>query len=91
MFLNGARHLVPRDHLTVTGPPPGTVPNYIDPPNNANACQVVSIFTIVLAFVLVVSRVGTKVFIIHKFGWDDCKFLILSACSQNALLTTPSS
>lgn len=74
MYLSDAFDILPRDHLSVTGPPPGTVPNYIDPPNNATSCQVVSIITLALAFVLVVSRIGTKIFIVRRFGWDDCEF-----------------
>lgn len=81
MYLSDALILLPRDHLSVTGPPAGTVPNYSDPPNNAASCQVVSIITLVLAFVLVVSRVGTKALIVHRFGWDDCKFAYFNLIS----------
>lgn len=81
MHLNSALHLLPRDHLTVTGPPPDTVPNYIAPPTNATARQIVSILTLALAFILLVSRIGTKAFIVHNSRWDDRKSLMCSTGS----------
>lgn len=75
MSMNDVLHVVARDHLTLA--PDGTPINYINPTSRGTACQIVGLFTLVLAFIIVVLRMGTKTFILRKFGWDDCRFLVL--------------
>ena len=66
--------LVARVRLTQNGPPPNVRPNYIDPVNNGNACIITSLFTLVVAFLLVIARVFAKTIEVGSCGWDDCRF-----------------
>jgi hypothetical protein len=52
-------------------PPPGVVPNFVDPPNNNPLCFAVSILSITLATVMVLVRLYSKIFCTKQLRWED--------------------
>jgi hypothetical protein len=54
-------------------PPPGVIPNLVNPESRGSVMIIVG--TIMLALMLVFSglRFYTKIFIVGKTTWDDCK------------------
>lgn len=52
--------------------PPGTVPNYIDPPDHHD--QTIALHTVMLTLVTVATamRVWTRAGVTKNFGLDDC-------------------
>lgn len=69
--------LAVRDTAVLPVAPPGVIPNYIDPPNNGHTAAVASLLTLVLAYIAVAVRLFTKVRIVRKAGFDDCRFEML--------------
>lgn len=60
-------------------PPPGVVPNFIDPPNLYDTAIAVQIVTLVLSTVAVAMRIYTKVRIIHQMAAADCRSFLFFA------------
>ena len=54
-------------------PPPGVTPNFVDPPNDKDALNVLSSILLVFMMIFVVNRVYVKTMIVRKYSWDDCK------------------
>ena len=54
-------------------PPPGVVPNFVDPYSLADPIRAVGIFCMVLTTLTTVIRLYTKFCIIKSHGWADCK------------------
>lgn len=54
-------------------PPPGVIPNFIDPPKNQVGVIVVGILGLLLTTVCVWVRVWTKFRITKRIEWEDCK------------------
>ena len=55
-------------------PPPGIVPNLVDPPSDLYAGTVISILTLVLCTLALVLRMLTKAFLMRQIHGADCKF-----------------
>ena len=53
-------------------PPPGVVPNFVNPYNQGPILLVIGSILIVLMAVLVSVRAYTKIYIQRKLAWDDC-------------------
>ena len=53
--------------------PPGMQIDYAHGPSRGYEIVSSSVITIAAAFVLVVTRLLIKFFIVHSPGWDDCK------------------
>jgi len=65
-------------------PPPGVVPNFVNP-YSLESIQIVSaVLCLALALLSTLLRMYTKLFIIKTHGWEDCK--LLSAWLGRALL-----
>ena len=60
---------------TVVGglpPPPGVIPNFVNPHSIADAVKVLDVIWIVLATLTTVIRLYTKIYILKAHGWADC-------------------
>lgn len=57
-------------------PPPGVVPNFVNPHNMYTQIVVSDGVCFGVATVVVALRLFTKVRITHDMGWDDCEFEI---------------
>lgn len=60
-----------RADVTLLGAPPGTVPNFIDPPTRATEMVAPSIALTTLALIVVLGRIYTKTFITKSFDLSD--------------------
>ena len=54
-------------------PPPGTIPNFVDPPTLENVQIAAAVVCLALAVLTTVLRMYTKAFVIKAIGWEDCK------------------
>lgn len=54
-------------------PPPGTISNFVDPPNLQTLGRVMIVIGWSLAFFCFANRIYTKAFIIRRFKISDCK------------------
>lgn len=54
-------------------PPPGTMPNFINPHSISGAIGAVNILFLVLTSVTTLIRTYTKIFLVKSFGWSDCE------------------
>ncbi|RDL31332.1 uncharacterized protein BP5553_09541 [Venustampulla echinocandica] len=52
-------------------PPPGVVPNFIDPPDQTTSLVIVHAICLFLVTCCVAMRLYTRQFITGKYGWDD--------------------
>ena len=57
----------------IAAPPPGVIPNYIDPPSRGwETILVVTVcLTLMVPFFLV--RMYSRIFVTRSLGWDDCE------------------
>lgn len=53
-------------------PPPGVIPNFIDPPNLQHRVIITLTLCITLSTLTVMLRICTKIFIVRKTTIDDC-------------------
>ena len=53
-------------------PPPGIVPNYVDPPSIGYAVLVVATISMILATIMLALRVFTKLYLIKAWNLEDC-------------------
>ena len=54
-------------------PPPGVVPNFVDP-YSLESIQIAStVLCLTLALLSTLLRMYAKLFIIKAYGWEDCK------------------
>lgn len=64
-------------------PPPGVIPNFIDPPNLRHTAIAVQVVTLVLSTFAVAMRIYTKAYIKRQMAAADCMnlpFLAGSSC-----------
>ena len=54
-------------------PPPGVIPNFVNPDTRGPVLIIVGTIFMVLMLVLATLRYYTKFFIVRKTSWDDCK------------------
>jgi hypothetical protein len=57
--------------VELVGPPPGTQPNFINPPSRGPEMVSVSIAMTTLACAVVLARVYIKTFVTKAFDWSD--------------------
>ena len=55
-------------------PPPGVVPNFVDPPNLRHIVILVLTLCMTFSAIAVLLRMYTKVFILRKVVFEDCRF-----------------
>ena len=53
-------------------PPPGVVPNFVNPDSIADTIRAVAVFLAVLTTLSTAIRFYTKFFIVKAHGWEDC-------------------
>ena len=56
-------------------PPPGVVPNFVNPENQNREFYAITGTLFGITFVLFLNRMYVKLFKIQKHSWDDCKCL----------------
>lgn len=72
-------------HTPFLTPPPGVVPNFVDPVSQARSVIVINVIWITLMLCFVVMRIYTKGHLLRNLGWDDCKpFLFLARSDQGS-------
>lgn len=54
-------------------PPPGVVPNFVDPENHLKETIISHIIVLIFVTLFVGLRVYTRRFITRQLSWDDCK------------------
>lgn len=60
-------------------PPPGIVPNFVDPYSIADTAKAVSVLFVVLTTLTTAIRLYTKFCIFKAHGWADCMCYSLSS------------
>jgi hypothetical protein len=60
--------------MPALAPPPGVVPNFIDPPTNRAAIFVVFVTCLVIMTLAVAIRMYTKIFMLKKLAIEDCEY-----------------
>lgn len=55
------------------GPPPGVVPNLIDPPNSNDWYVAVLVTCVTISTIALCARMYTKHVILKSRGWEDCE------------------
>ena len=58
--------------VQLLAPPPGVVPNLVNPPNSARVAEAISIVDLVLSTLAVAMRLYTKVHVMHQIAAADC-------------------
>ena len=53
-------------------PPPGIIPNFVDPYSTADSAKAVSVLYMVLTTLTTAIRLYTKFYILKAHGWADC-------------------
>ena len=59
-------------------PPPGVIPNFIDPPNLDRTGTVVQLITLIVSTLAIIMRIYTKARILHQIAGADCAALLFS-------------
>ena len=54
-------------------PPPGVVPNFVNPENQNRPLLVTASLELGLMIVFVLNRFYSKSFLVRKYSWDDCQ------------------
>lgn len=67
---------IPEDQTPAGVPPPGIVPNFVDPPSNAQAMIVVNAVLIPITTIFVATRLWSNLHTVRRAGWDDGEFLV---------------
>ena len=62
--------VLPRQNA-LSYPPPGVTPNYVDPVSRGPQLEAVSIALLVVAFLFVMTRLATKIYVTRSLGADD--------------------
>lgn len=55
-------------------PPPGVIPNFIDPPSQADIPRIITYVTLPPMLLFLALRNYTRIFITGKLGLDDCQY-----------------
>ena len=63
-------------------PPPGVIPNFIDPPSEAHWVYVVLPICLAVSTPFVLIRLYTAFFILKSHGWADCAYNPGMACMK---------
>ena len=63
------------DKLPAMPPPPGVIPNYVNPHSDGSIIVVVGSILLGLTILFVANRIYSKVWLTHKYSWDDRKLL----------------
>ena len=59
-------------------PPPGKESNFLDPLDHGLIFIVVGPISMALLVIFVLLRLFAKVWVLRSFGWDDCRFYLIS-------------
>ena len=54
-------------------PPNGIIPNFKDPSSQKQVVIAANVICLVIASIGLFIRVYTKVFLVKRYGWEDCK------------------
>lgn len=59
--------------IPAASPPPGVVPNFVDPPSQAHIPRIFTYVTLPPMLLFIALRIYARIVITHKFGLDDCE------------------
>ncbi|KAK7987215.1 hypothetical protein PG988_002203 [Apiospora saccharicola] len=62
---------IPLDHLPAGRPPPGVIPNFVDPESKAHTLLTLEYVFLSLALVAVIVRLYVRTRLVRVWGWDD--------------------
>jgi hypothetical protein len=65
--------------LPAAAPPPGVIPNFDHPPSRSNLLLGLTTAFLVLAVISYFIRMYTKIRILRKVTWDDCKSNVIAS------------
>ena len=65
-------------HIPAGVPPPGVVPNFVNPHSNAPILITVGSVSVALMMCFVAVRIYSKAMIVGKFSADDCELLTVT-------------
>lgn len=71
-------------------PPPGVEPNFVDPPNLEHIFILVLTLCVSFSAIAVFLRMYTKLFILRKVAFEDCRFQSLRPSSPADVTQTSS-
>lgn len=71
-------------------PPPGVIPNFVDPPNLLHIFILVLTLCVSLPTIAILLRMYTKLFILRKVVFEDCRFQPLRRYSLADVVQTSS-
>ena len=69
-------------------PPPGVVPDFVHPVSHASRIVIINIVFCVMAGVMVLLRLYTRLCVTHSIGYDDCRFPTFLTSLLGFLLTS---
>lgn len=67
---------IPLDQTPAGVPPPGIVPNFVDPPSNTQAIIVINTVLVPITTIFVATRLWSNLHTVRRVGWDDGEFLV---------------
>ena len=74
----------PKPALT---PPPGVIPNFVNPPSQGYVTVVVLAICLAITTPIVLLRIYVRYFINRRLWWDDCKLPIHTSTGRRVRLT----
>ena len=78
------------EELPALKPPPGVLPNFVDPPDKGPAVAAVASIFAALAFIMVLVRIYCKCVVFRRWTWDDGKSLGATSTLYPQLISTTS-
>ncbi|KAL2289558.1 hypothetical protein FJTKL_01820 [Diaporthe vaccinii] len=66
-------------HIPAAAPPPGVIPNFVNPPSQANMPRIFTYVTLPLMILFLALRIYARAVIMHRIGLDDYLSLLASA------------
>jgi hypothetical protein len=75
--VSALKALPPQALMQIPGeaPPPGVVPNFVNPTTNVPLILGLSYFFFALASICYLLRIWTRVFVVKRWQWDDCELM----------------
>ena len=65
---------VPLDRVPGLQPPPGVIPNFVNPENYQNKVIAECTIFLTIATIFTAAKLYTRAFIIKSIAWEDCKY-----------------
>ncbi|KAK8072835.1 hypothetical protein PG996_006183, partial [Apiospora saccharicola] len=76
---------IPLDHLPAGRPPPGVIPNFVDPESKAHTLLTLEYVFLSLALVAVIVRLYVRTRLVRVWGWDDRSIVICNGLNADSI------